>query len=311
MRPRRLRSLHRDLCVYFVPLNIHWSPIATSTPGTYRRKLGSSTTTRSKSPPMDNFGQHWNGFPDDLLGTGGSAPSMRCAASNHQESQPTVRRSAKWNSLKRKVFISTGETVTAEGHRRGKCFSTKGWQPAVSARIEYRSDIGLIVAPEHGGMPKSSEIYDTYGKLFGDTGDSTKYALSPTKLSQRGFNLSTDSDREDANDMLPINAEDTDSSGSSNLNRGNSSMNISGRRSGLASIARSHRNGGMSIAKCVDELLSSGYVKKGDVLHLFALWFFRNKDNRNSYCVAKTPFLRFKFVEYCFEQDNMSRERKT
>ncbi|CAA3002632.1 Hypothetical predicted protein [Olea europaea subsp. europaea] len=28
-----------------------------------------------------------------------------------------------------------------------------------------------------------SEIYDRYGKLFGDTGDSTKYALFPSKLS--------------------------------------------------------------------------------------------------------------------------------
>ncbi|CAA3026819.1 Hypothetical predicted protein [Olea europaea subsp. europaea] len=164
-----------------------------------------------------------------------------------------------------------------------------------------------------------SEIYNTYGKLFGDTGDAAK---------------------------LPINTEGTNSSGSPNLNRGNSSMNISRRQSGekqkgkqqknrgskkqysardvsasfehmvsvgtdLASIARSHRNEEMSVVECVDELLSSGYVKEGDVLYLFALWFFRDKDNQNSYCAAKTPFLRFKFVKYCFERDNMSRERKT
>ncbi|CAA3026818.1 Hypothetical predicted protein [Olea europaea subsp. europaea] len=67
------------------------------------------------------FNNHW-------LGTSGSAPSMHCAASDHQESQPTVRKLAKWNSPERKVFISTCETVIAKGHRRDKCFSTKGWQ---------------------------------------------------------------------------------------------------------------------------------------------------------------------------------------
>ncbi|CAI9758234.1 unnamed protein product [Fraxinus pennsylvanica] len=46
-----------------------------------------------------------------------------------------------------------------------------------------------------------SEIYDTYGRLFGDTGDSTKYALSPTKLLQHGFDLGTDSDREYGEDI--------------------------------------------------------------------------------------------------------------
>lgn len=59
-----------------------------------------------------------------------------------------------------------------------------------------------------------------------------KYALSPTKLSQCGFDLSTDSDREDVDDKLPINAEGTDSSGSPNEDRGNSLMNISGRQNG-------------------------------------------------------------------------------
>lgn len=36
-----------------------------------------------------------------------------------------------------------------------------------------------------------SEIYDTHEKLFDDTGDSMKYAFSPSKLSQRGFDLGT------------------------------------------------------------------------------------------------------------------------
>ncbi|CAA2964295.1 Hypothetical predicted protein [Olea europaea subsp. europaea] len=83
--------------------------------------------------------------------------------------------------------------------------------------IEYRSGTSIIVAPEHWWDAKikmhyfhynfhenpkyakykhidCSEIYDTYGKLFEDIGDATKYVLSPTKLSQRGFDLSTNSD---------------------------------------------------------------------------------------------------------------------
>ncbi|CAA2979019.1 Hypothetical predicted protein [Olea europaea subsp. europaea] len=52
-----------------------------------------------------------------------------------------------------------------------------------------------------------NEICNTYGKLFSDAGDSTKYALSPSKLSQRGFDLGTDSDKDDGGDKLPINAE--------------------------------------------------------------------------------------------------------
>ncbi|CAI9768391.1 unnamed protein product [Fraxinus pennsylvanica] len=77
-----------------------------------------------------------------------------------------------------------------------------------------------------------NEIYETYGKLFGDTGDSTKYALSPSKLSQRGFDLDTDSDRDDRIDKFPSNAEGTDSSDGPVEVGGSSSMNISGKHSG-------------------------------------------------------------------------------
>ncbi|CAA2990667.1 Hypothetical predicted protein [Olea europaea subsp. europaea] len=74
----------------------------------------------------------------------------------------------------------------------------------------------------------------------------------------------------------------------------------------LTSIARSHQKDDMSIVDCVSELLSSRHVEEGSPLHMFVLWFLRVKDNRNSYCAAKTPFLRFKFIEYCFEHDNQS-----
>ncbi|CAI9780309.1 unnamed protein product [Fraxinus pennsylvanica] len=77
----------------------------------------------------------------------------------------------------------------------------------------------------------------------------------------------------------------------------------------LASIARSYKNDVMSVGDCVKELLSSGHVQTGDEIHLFALWFLREKDNRKSYAAAETPYLRFKFVEYCFERDKQSRPR--
>ncbi|CAI9769833.1 unnamed protein product [Fraxinus pennsylvanica] len=184
-----------------------------------------------------------------------------------------------------------------------------------------------------------NEIYETYGKLFGDTGDSTKYALSLSKLSQRGFDLDTDSDRDDRVDKFPSNAEGTDSSDGPVEVRGSSSMNISGNHSGdkrkfkhgkefgkkkkygarevsasleqlatvgndLASTWRSHQQMDMSLDECISELLSSGHIGEGTPIHMFALWFLRVKENRNSFCVTKTPYLRYKFIEYCFERDN-------
>lgn len=56
--------------------------------------------------------------------------------------------------------------------------------------------------------------------------------MSPTKLSQQGFDLGTDSDRGDRGDKLPINAEGTYFSNSLIEYRRRSSMNISGNRSG-------------------------------------------------------------------------------
>ncbi|CAA2959639.1 Hypothetical predicted protein [Olea europaea subsp. europaea] len=78
----------------------------------------------------------------------------------------------------------------------------------------------------------------------------------------------------------------------------------------LASIVRSHQKDNMSVDDCVSELLSSGHVEEGSPLHMFSLWFLRVKDNRNSYRAAKTPFLRLKFIEYCFEGDNQPFPRK-
>ncbi|CAI9781629.1 unnamed protein product [Fraxinus pennsylvanica] len=61
---------------------------------------------------------------------------------------------------------------------------------------------------------------------------------------------------------------------------------------------------------CSREVLASLEQLEGDRLHLFAPWFLQDKENRNSHCAAKTPYLRFKFIEYCFERDSLSLHRK-
>ncbi|XP_022847024.1 uncharacterized protein LOC111369658 [Olea europaea var. sylvestris] len=125
-----------------------------------------------------------------------------------------------------------------------------------------------IKAPENPKYAKymnldCSEIYDTYEKLFDDTGNSMKYALSPSKLSQRGFDLGTE--RRDEGDELPINAKTTDSSccpvrESWDLclldDRANSSMNIFGKHGG-EKRKRSHSKG-------------KGHRKKYSVHEVFA-----------------------------------------
>lgn len=59
-----------------------------------------------------------------------------------------------------------------------------------------------------------------------------KYIVSPTKLSQQGFDLGTDSDRDDEGDKFPIHVDGTDSSDSPVEVRGQFSMNISRNHSG-------------------------------------------------------------------------------
>lgn len=56
----------------------------------------------------------------------------------------------------------------------------------------------------------------------------------------------------------------------------------------LASIVRSDRKRRMSVTECVDKLLSTGYMKEDDELHMFTLWFLHDKDNQSSYYAAKT-----------------------
>ncbi|KAL2489113.1 Uncharacterized protein Fot_42405 [Forsythia ovata] len=56
------------------------------------------------------------------------------------------------------------------------------------------------------------EIYHRYTQLFGQVFDSDKYAMMPTKLSQRGFDEFINSGSDSPHDTLPIFAETRDSS---------------------------------------------------------------------------------------------------
>ncbi|CAA3029781.1 Hypothetical predicted protein [Olea europaea subsp. europaea] len=178
----------------------------------------------------------------------------------------------------------------------------------------------------------NSKIFHTYEKLFGATQDSMKYALTLMKLSQHGLDVSSDYDvQTNFNDMLPINAETTDSTDGPTEGRLNSSMDIFIGQSGekrrgkqaqgtgkkkkfrarevsesvdnfpsasreFTSTHRFQDKGVMTVAECVNDLLSTTLVQSGDELHLFALWFFRDITNRAAYAATEMPMLRFAWM---------------
>ncbi|CAI9754267.1 unnamed protein product [Fraxinus pennsylvanica] len=73
----------------------------------------------------------------------------------------------------------------------------------------------------------------------------------------------------------------------------------------IASVIRTRDEVGMTLHKCIDDLLSTGIVAAGDELHLFALWFLRKSSNRIAYSAAKTQELRFKWIAYYFDCDKI------
>ncbi|CAA2985095.1 Hypothetical predicted protein [Olea europaea subsp. europaea] len=268
---------------------------------------------------------------------------------------------ARWEPREQKIFMSVAEHVTAEGHRRGKCFSSIGWE---RLRESFNKNAGKNwtiargrMTLRNGGRSRklryphvnpwsvkfkdsdNMEIYHKYSHLFGGSCDSMKYALTPTKLSQRGFDLWANFDSDDLNDTLPINAKTTDSSDGPTPGQASSSMTISLRRSGekrkgkhakgkrkkfearevfesvdnlactsreMASAIRAKEEGRMTLHECIDDLLSTGLVEVGDELHMFVLWFLRNSRNRVAYSAAKTPEMRYKWIAYYFERDKRS-----
>ncbi|KAL2542896.1 L10-interacting MYB domain-containing protein-like [Abeliophyllum distichum] len=147
-----------------------------------------------------------------------------------------TRKNVKWAEQEYQIFVTACETMIAEGHHRGKCFSKHGCERLVnlfnsstaknwsrtqlknhwasmrwehkhlhellcSTGIEYNQRDNIIVADGDWWEQKIKkkaeyakfrnryvrEIYLKYPLLFGQTFDSDKYAMTPTKLSQRGF----------------------------------------------------------------------------------------------------------------------------
>ncbi|CAA2979584.1 Hypothetical predicted protein [Olea europaea subsp. europaea] len=314
---------------------------------------------------MDDQGSHWGQFPDNMsYNTTWVEPVPAATPSRRFDRRTDGRKCAKWDPQEHLIFISVVEYITAKGHRRGKCFMIAGWE-RIRELFNKRAgkDWTFTQLKNHWGVmrtdhkllmenPKyskfryndNSKIFHTYGKLFGATQESTKYALTPTKLSQHGLDVSSDCDAQaDFNDMLPINAETTDSSDGLAKGRLTSTMDISVGQSGekrkgkqaqgrgkkkkfgarkvsesvdnlasasqeFASALRSRDKGVMTIADCVNDLLTTELVQSGDELHLFALWFFRDVTNHAAYAATETPELRFAWMQYCFERDKKSKE---
>ncbi|CAA2983110.1 Hypothetical predicted protein [Olea europaea subsp. europaea] len=44
---------------------------------------------------------------------------------------PTTRKHAQWNPHENRIFIAACETVIANGHRNGKCFTKHGWDQLI------------------------------------------------------------------------------------------------------------------------------------------------------------------------------------
>ncbi|KAL2540247.1 Uncharacterized protein Adt_01225 [Abeliophyllum distichum] len=73
------------------------------------------------------------------------------------------------------------------------------------------------------------EIYHRYPILFGQAFDSDKYSMTPTKLSQRRFDVVINSGSDSSHDTLSIFTETRDSSDEGPIELGSSSrMDISG-----------------------------------------------------------------------------------
>ncbi|KAL2527489.1 Myb DNA-bind 3 domain-containing protein [Abeliophyllum distichum] len=76
------------------------------------------------------------------------------------------------------------------------------------------------------------EIFHKYSQLFGDAYDSEKYALSPTKLSKKGFDDDEFWESVEKSDKLPVNTEMRDEHTPSEHAGSGSTMDMSGFHSG-------------------------------------------------------------------------------
>ncbi|CAI9767980.1 unnamed protein product [Fraxinus pennsylvanica] len=87
-----------------------------------------ASTTNLCPDSMDHDFSQWQTSPDQAQFTSLCPPNLHPHSSKSQAAPGEVRKTARWNQLEHKAFIDTCELVIFEGHRRGKCFSSKGWQ---------------------------------------------------------------------------------------------------------------------------------------------------------------------------------------
>ncbi|CAA2994167.1 Hypothetical predicted protein [Olea europaea subsp. europaea] len=313
---------------------------------------------------MDDEGSHWGQFPDNMsYNTTWVEPVPAATPSRRSDRRTDGRKCAKWDPQEHRIFISVVEYVTAEGHHRGKCFTTAGWE-SIRELFNKRAgkDWTVTQLKNHWGVMRADhkllmELLRCTGIHYGlnsggrieadDWWWEQKIKENP-KYSKFRYNdnseiFHTYGKLFDFNDMLSINAETTNSSDGPAKGRLTSTMDISVGRSGekrkgkqaqgrgkkkkfgarevsesvdnlasasreFASALRSRDKGVMTIADCVNDLLTTELVQSGDELHLFALWFFRDVTNRAAYAAAETPELRFAWMQYCFERDKKSKE---
>ncbi|KAL2475107.1 Uncharacterized protein Adt_35843 [Abeliophyllum distichum] len=173
------------------------------------------------------------------------------------------------------------------------------------------------------------EIFHKYSQLFGDAYDSEKYAISPTKLSKKGFDDDEVWERVGNTDKLPVNAEMHDeyapsAMDTSTLHSGEkrklSHCGAKGKqklesRSALSEsveklanvgnelIAKhlKEKSGPLSIDECMEDLESFSLLEDNEKFHFFALSFLNQKRHRAFFAASRTPQMKMKFLKFNFK----------
>ncbi|CAA2991830.1 Hypothetical predicted protein [Olea europaea subsp. europaea] len=68
--------------------------------------------------PTPNFGSHPH-------------PNSSTSHGHHVDSKSGPRKHAQWIDYETQIFVAAYETVIADGHRNGKCFTTFRWQTLI------------------------------------------------------------------------------------------------------------------------------------------------------------------------------------
>ncbi|KAL2542879.1 Uncharacterized protein Adt_03857 [Abeliophyllum distichum] len=115
-----------------------------------------------------------------------------------------ARKNGKWTEREHQIFVTACKTVIVEGHRRGKCFSKHNF-----CSNSFVMLLGFVMMRlEKAEYTKFRncdvcEIYHRYPLLFGQAFDLDKYAMTPTKLLQCGFDGVINSGSDSLHGMLP------------------------------------------------------------------------------------------------------------